>query len=172
MGHPGPAGAAEAGLHAVGRVHAVAIAPDEVIVVGIVPALQGFFKPEMLVGAVIQDQVENDGNAALFRLGDELFHIGHGAEHGIDGPVVGNVVAIVHLRGLADRRHPDAVNAQILQIVQTGDDAPEVANAVAVGIQKALGVDLVENSGFPPAVSGFIKHDSCHIFFLYCALMT
>ena len=169
MGHPGPAGAAEAGPHAVGRGDAVAITPDEVIVVGVVPALQRFLEPEMLIGAVVQDQVENDGNAPFFRFCDELFHILHGAEHGIDGPVVGDVIAVVHLGGGTDGRHPDAVDAQIFQIIQPGNDAPQVTDAVAVGVLEALGVDLVENSGFPPAPLAFIKHDSCHNKFLYCA---
>ena len=106
-----PGGAAEGSPHLIGRGDAVAVAPDVVIMVGVILTFQSLPEPEMLVGGVVQHQIQNDGDAALFGFPDQLFHIGHIAEHGINGTVVGNVVAVVHLGGGADGRHPDAVNA-------------------------------------------------------------
>src|SRR5699024_3474047 len=45
---------------------------------------------------------------------------------------------------------PQGVAAQRLDVVQLFDDAGQVADAVAVRIPEALGVDLVENALFQP----------------------
>ena len=39
---------------------------------------------------------------------------------------------------------------------------PPVGHAVAVGILETLGVDLVENRGFPPAMLALIQNDMTH----------
>lgn len=60
----------------------------------------------MLVGRVVHDQVHDDLQAALVRFGKQLVHIGHCAEQRIDVLVVGDVVAVVVLRGLEDQGQP------------------------------------------------------------------
>ena len=51
------------------------------------------------------------------------------AEHRIDVVVVGDVVAVVCLRGGVDRREPQDVHAQALQVVELGAHALKVAEA-------------------------------------------
>ena len=53
-------------------------------------------------------------------------------------------------------------DAQGLEVIQTGNDAPDVTGAVTVGILETLGVDLVENRGFPPAMLALIQNDVAH----------
>ena len=125
--------------------------------VGIVLSLQRLQEPGVPAGAVVQHQVQNDGDVPLFRLGDQGIHVLHGAEHGVNGAVVRDVVAIVHLRGGAHRRHPDAVDAQFLQIVQPGEDALQISDAAAGGVLKALGVNLIKYRRLPPAPAGFVQ---------------
>ena len=68
----------------------------------------------MPVGAVVQHQVQNDGDMAFFALGDQLLHVLHGAEDGVDGTVIGDIIAVVHLGRGEHRGQPDAVDAQLL----------------------------------------------------------
>ena len=53
-------------------------------------------------------------------------------------------------RGNKDRIQVDGVHAQVLQIIQLSDDAGDVPDAVAVGIGKAAGVDLIDDPALPP----------------------
>ena len=63
-------------------------------------------EPGVLVGRVVDDQVHDDLQAALVRFGEQLVHIGHRAEQRVDVLVVGDVVAVVVLRGFEDRGQP------------------------------------------------------------------
>ena len=154
--HIGPGGAAKHGPHIIGIVASVAVAPDVIVVIGVVTAFQRFPEPEMLIGAVVWYQIQDQRDTPVFGFPNECLHILHGAHGRINGPVVGHIVAVIHLGRLAYRRQPDAINAQFCQIVQPGNDAGQVAYTVAVGILEAFGVNLVENSVFPPAVFCFI----------------
>ena len=111
---------------------------------GILPALQGLLKPPVPVGGVVEHQIHDDGDAPLFCLPDESLHILHGAEGRPDRPVIRDVIPVIHLGGVADRREPYAVDPQLFQVVQLLNDAPDIPDAVAVGIQKALGINLIE----------------------------
>ena len=66
----------------------------------------GGLEPGVLVGRVVDDQVHDDLQAALVRFGEQLVHIGHRAEQRVDVLVVGDVVAVVVLRGFEDRGQP------------------------------------------------------------------
>ena len=99
---------------------------------------------------MVQHQIKDDGNAPLLAFGDELFHVLHGAEHRVNGAVVRNIVAVVHLGGGADRGQPDAVNAQLLQVGKLLQDAPQVTGAISVGIGEGSYKDLIENIGIAP----------------------
>ena len=80
----------------------------------------------------------------------------HRAEQRIDAGIIGDVVAeIGHRRG-KDRRQPDRVDAERLQIGQPLDDAGDVADAVGIGILKRARIDLIENAVPPP---GYCRPD-------------
>ena len=156
--HKGPGRSAKDGHHIIGRGNTVTVPPDEIIVVGIILPLQRLLKPNVLIGAMVQHQIHDDGNISFPSLADQLLHILHRAEHGVDGAVVGHIVAVVHLGRSANRTQPNAVNAQLLQIIQMRDDALQVTHTAAGGILKAFGVDLIEDSRLPPAPFGFIQN--------------
>ena len=72
------------------------------------------------------------------------------AEDRIDAGVVGDVIAeIGHGRGI-ERRDPDGVDAQPLQVVGTLGDPREIADAVAVAVLERARVDLVDDGRLPP----------------------
>ena len=87
---------------------------------------------------------------ALAGFGDEAVEVGEGAVLGVDGFVVGDVVAEVDLRGGVHGGDPDGVDAEGLEVVEALGDAVEVADAVAVGVLEAAGVDLVDDGVLPP----------------------
>ena len=78
-----------------------------------------------------------------------------GAELGQHVGVVGDVVAAVAQRGREERRQPEAVHAQPLQVVQPSRRPSQVAGAVAVGVGEAADQHLVEHRALEPfRVSG------------------
>ena len=104
----------------------------------------------MLVAGVVHDEVDDHAHAALVRGVDELHEVGEVAELGQHGGVVGDVVAAVAQRRGEERRQPEAVDAEPLEVVQLGGEALEVADAVAVAVLEGADEDLVEDGPFEP----------------------
>ena len=77
------------------------------------------------------------------------------------GAVVGNLQVSI-LADLVDDIQVEAFDAQGFQIVQPGDNAPQVTHTVTVGILEALGVDLIKHGGLPPALFALIQQQLCH----------
>ena len=114
----------------------------------------GGLEPGVLVGRVVDDQVHHDPQAALVRLGEQFVHVLEGAEQRVDVLVVGDVVAVVVLRGPVDRGQPQHVHAEVGEVVEAAGDALQVADAVAVGILEGTRVDLVDHRVSPPWIRG------------------
>ena len=167
LGNIFPGGAAEDGAHIVRRSIRPAVPPDIIVVVGVIPGFPRLPEPAVLVGAVVQGQIHQDADAPLFSFRNQLLHVRHSAEQRVNGAEIGNVVAVVHLGGGADGAQPDRVDTQRFQIIQPGQDAPQISHAAAGGILEALGVKLIEHGGFPPAAFGFVKNYVRHRFLLY-----
>ena len=105
-----------------------------------------FLEPFVTVRGVIEDDVDHDANPAPVRLGKQPIEIREGAEQRIDPLVIADVIPEVDLRRRIERRDPDRVDAEILQIRQTARDAVQVADAVAVRVLKAADVHLIETA--------------------------
>jgi hypothetical protein len=73
-------------------------------------------------------------------------------EHRLDVLVVADVVAVVVHRRRVDRRQPQHVHPEVLQVVQPRAQAGEVADAVTVAVGEAARVDLVDDGAAPPRV--------------------
>ncbi len=91
-----------------------------------------------------------DANIAFFGFADEAVEIFEGAVHGIDGFVIGDVVAEVHLGRREAGGDPDGGDAEIVEIVEVGGDAVEIADAVIVAVGEAAGINFVEDGVLPP----------------------
>src|SRR5260370_13121544 len=149
-----PGGAAESGGPIVGwLVRSFAVAPDEPIAMRGGAGRFGIEEPFVLVGGVVDDEIENDFYVALFAFGDETIEIRERAVHGIDIFVVGDVVAEIDLRGREARRNPDGVDAEVFEVIEFRGDALEVADAVVVAVGEAARIDLVEDGVLPPFVA-------------------
>jgi hypothetical protein len=64
---------------------------------------------------------------------------------GQHGHEVGDVVAAVAQRRGVDRQQPDAVDAEPFQVIQPGDQAAQIAGAVAGGVLETADEHLVEH---------------------------
>src|ERR1017187_2802460 len=106
----------------------------------------------MPVRGVIDHEIQQDADIPLPGVGLQPVEIRHGAVLRIDVLVVGNIVTEVHLRRRKEGSDPDAVDSQILQIVEMDGDAVEIADAVAIGVPEAARVDLVDDGVMPPGL--------------------
>ena len=102
-------------------------------------------EPLVVVAGVVQDEVGDDMDVPLLALGHQLLEVGHGAVLGIDVIVVPNVILVVGLTGM-DGHEPDTVDAQLLEVVQLGDDTLQVTNAVTVGVAEGIDENFVEGT--------------------------
>ena len=64
--------------------------------------------------------------------------------------VLGDVVAVVAARRGIERQQPDRVDAELGDVVELGDQAGEVADAVIVRIEERLHVQLVDDRVLVP----------------------
>ena len=65
-------------------------------------------------------------------LPDQLVEIFQGSVLRVDVVVIGDVIAVILLRGGIERGDPDGINAEALEVVQPGSNAWQVADAVVV----------------------------------------
>ncbi len=64
--------------------------------------------------------------------------------------VVGNVVAVVLERRGIEGHQPEGVDAEVANVVELGGQAREIADAVVVGIEERLDVELVDDGVLVP----------------------
>ena len=72
----------------------------------------------MLIGGVVEDQLDDDLQAALVRGLQEFLEIIQRPIARMHGDVVGDVVAIVLQRRREERQQPETGHAQALQVIQ------------------------------------------------------
>ena len=125
------------------------VAPPVPVPFRVVAAGPGLGEPRVLVGGVVHHQVHDQPHAAGVEGRDQLIEIGERAEQRVDVLVVADVVAIVVHRRPVDRGQPERRRRPGLQVIQVGEDAAQVANAVRVGVGKAPRIDLVDHPSPP-----------------------
>ena len=92
----------------------------------------------------------------------QIVEIGERTEARIDAREVGNVIAeILHGRA-EERRDPDRVHAEFRHIVELLADASEVADTVAVGVEEAARIDLIDGGTAPPFGASRARRDTDH----------
>ena len=102
----------------------------------------------MLVGGMVGHEVEQDLDIARFCLCHEFVEISHRSELRIDGAVIRNIIPVIVVRRREYGRKPDRVDAQLMQVIEFGGYARQVADAIPIGVIKRTGPDLI-NDAFP-----------------------
>ena len=124
--------------------------PDVPVALGVVLGGAAGGEPGVLVAGVVDDEVHDQAHAATVQSLDEGVEVGQGSEEGVDVLVVGDVVAVVVLRGAVDGAEPHDVDTQLVEVVQSAGQAGDVTDPVAVGVGEGAGVDLVDDGAAPP----------------------
>src|SRR5260221_2155642 len=89
---------------------------------------------------------------------DQYHKVTDSAKIGKDGHKVRDVVPAIAQWRVVDRQQPDAVDPEPLQVVEPGDQAPQVAGAVTVGVVEAADEDLIEDRVLvPPRIARFVE---------------
>lgn len=104
----------------------------------------------MLVAGVVHHQVGDDPHAALVRFIDQFHEISEIAKIRKDLHEIGDVVPAVAQRRLVQRKQPEAVDTEPLEIVQFLDETADVSGAVAVRIGETPDENLVEDGTLEP----------------------
>ncbi|KKQ36716.1 MAG: hypothetical protein US53_C0041G0003, partial [Candidatus Woesebacteria bacterium GW2011_GWA1_37_7] len=133
-----------------GSFAAISLLPDIPVALGAVLGAFGFQKPGVLVAGMVDHQVQQDADAVGSGRPDKFPHVLHAAELGVDGLVVADVIAVIVVWRGIHRANPDRVDAQVRQVGDAPDDAPQVANSIAVAVLETARVDLVDHASFPP----------------------
>ncbi len=126
------------------------VRPDVPVALRVVRARARLLEPRVVGGGVVHHEVGDHADAALVGGLDEVADVVDRAVVGLDREEVGDVVAAVAQRRAVERQHPDAVDAEPLQVVELLDQPAEVARAVAVRVEERARVDLVEDGGLEP----------------------
>ncbi len=104
----------------------------------------------MLVGRVVDDELEEDADLSIVRRPDEGPDLVERAVAPVNAPVVRDVVPIVAERGGEERQQPEAVDPEVLQVVESGRQAGKVTDAVAVAVKERADVRLVNDRVLVP----------------------
>ena len=111
-------------------------------------------EPVVTARGVVGHDVNDDLDASGVRLGGESPGVVEGAESGIDVAVVDDVVAAVEQRRRVPGADPDGVDAESLEMIESVDDAVDVAGAVAVRVGEGAGIHLIDDAVAPPGLGG------------------
>ena len=106
----------------------------------------------MLIRGVIDDEIDNDADAALSAAMSEFDEIAERAVARIDAVIVGNVVAVVSAGRRLKRHQPDRGDAEPVQIVQPPQQSLEIADAVTVGVHIGADGQAIENAALVPEI--------------------
>ena len=104
----------------------------------------------MLIGGVIQHHFDDDPDAPLMGRVQKLPEILQCSVAGMDGVVIGDVVAIVAQRRGEERHEPNCVDAQFLKVVELCFKPLEIADAISVAVMESADVDLIDERVLVP----------------------
>src|SRR3954447_1925089 len=100
---------------------------------------------------MVDHEVHYQPQPAAVHLDQQFLPVGERAELVHDALVVADVVAVVVVGRLVDRRQRDDVDAEFLQIVEPADDPFQVTDPIAVAVAEAARINLVDDAPLPPA---------------------
>src|SRR2546423_6918758 len=106
----------------------------------------------MLIGSMIDDEIDDDPDAALLAAMGEFDKIAERAVARIDAVIVRNVVAVVPAGRWLKRHQPDRGDAEPVQIIQPAQQPLEITDAVAVGIHIGADRKTVDDAVLVPEV--------------------
>ena len=120
---------------------------------------EALLEPEVLIGTVVHNQIHEHPHAHAVGAFQHFLKNVQITEIRVDVFVIGDVVAIIGVRGGIQRAEPDRVGAEAFDVIQFLQHTVQVADAVAVSVAETAWPDLV-NDHIPIPLS------SCHCLIL------
>lgn len=100
----------------------------------------------MLIGGVIDNQVEDDSHFSVMNLLYKALAIFESSIGLMDILEVRYIIAHIDLGTFVVWRNQDNVDAEVLDIVKLGDNTGNIANAITIGVFEGCRVDLVDDT--------------------------
>ena len=122
----------------------------EVLSIGSIRVFTGFLKPLMFVRAMVDYQIHEKIHVPLAGFCNKLFHLFHGSEPGVNVIIIRNIVPLICQRRAVNRRNPDNIHSQLLQIIQFTDNPSQISYPISIGIQETFGINLICYLIMPP----------------------
>ena len=117
----------------------------------------GGLEPRVGVRGVVHDEVDDDAQTTVMGSIEECLEVLDRSQFLANPSVITDVVPTIAQWGVVERREPQAVHAEPLQVVQFGLQPLEVANAVAIGVLEGTHQHLVEDGGAEPLGVGAVQ---------------
>src|SRR5919112_3582751 len=99
----------------------------------------------MLVGGVVDDQIQDDADASFPRQTGQLAEVAEAPQIRIHAIEVRYVVAVIAARTRMDRIEPQAGDAKSGEIVEPADQSTQITEAIAIGILERGHVEAVDD---------------------------
>ena len=118
-------------------------------------------KPGVLVRGMVQDQFGYNPNTTGMGLPQKIMEITEGPVLRVDSEIIRDVVAVVAERRDVEGEDPDGGDAQVAQVGDLLQQTPEIADAVAVAVEEAPDMDLVNDGVLVPERDIFSQSGHC-----------
>ncbi|CQR20487.1 Uncharacterised protein [Yersinia enterocolitica] len=104
----------------------------------------------MFSGCMVEHHIHHNTNTTLMGLFHQMFKIIQSAISRINGAVIRHVITIIHLRRNINRRQPDSINTEFLQIIQPLRHPRQITVAITGAVLKTLRINLIDDAVLPP----------------------
>src|SRR5213080_3107708 len=99
---------------------------------------------------MIRDIIQEDFELAPMGLGHELLKVFQGTEEGIDIRIVRDIIAKISHGGRKDRRQPECIDPQPLQVIEATGNASQITNAITITVHERARIDMIDHAALPP----------------------
>src|SRR5918994_1381478 len=110
----------------------------------------GPLKPRMSIRRVVERQLDDDLDAPIVRGRQKSLEVVERSVVRMDLPKIGHIISIVTQGGRKEGEQPQTSDTEILDVIETPQEALEVADSVAVTVDKRADVQLVDDGIFVP----------------------
>ncbi|MNC62742.1 hypothetical protein D3C75_1127960 [compost metagenome] len=98
---------------------------------------------------MVNNKVHHQLDAACVQPVQQLLPVGKCAELIHNVFVITDIIAVVVIWRLVDRGQPDDIHSQLLQIIEAGDNPPQISDSVSVAVLEAAWINLINYGFFP-----------------------
>ena len=100
----------------------------------------GALKPLVFRGRMVQNEINDDANTPLVGFFNQVFELLNRPKIGVNFEIIGNIVAVIFEGRFKKRHQRQAIDAQILQIIQFFNQPLNVARPIVVAVVKRFDI--------------------------------